>query len=94
MPDEQRERLEELEKSLEDSVRMFEVETSLERARLGREANRLELLDHTLRRRAKQMGVNLDGNVKNEDDSEYETDDEESSKKRGWFGMFGKKGDD
>ena len=85
VPDELRQRLEELEQSLEESLRKHEVATSLERARLGREANRLELFDHTLKRRAKKLGVDVDDDS---DEEQTEQAQEESApKKRGWFGF-------
>lgn len=102
VPEDLRPRLEELERSLEESLRMHEVATSLERARLGREANRLELLDLQLRRRAAKLGVEIDGAT--DDDSSAEADSESTinadesetaprRKKRRWP-FFGRKRND
>ena len=62
VPDELRTRLEEYEARLEESLRRAEIETSMERARLGREANRLELWEEQLNKKAAQLGMS-----KNED---------------------------
>ncbi|MFQ5733252.1 MAG: hypothetical protein ACE5KM_15025 [Planctomycetaceae bacterium] len=94
VPDELRARLEESATALEESLRLHEVATSLERARLGREANRLESLDHQLRRRARNLGVDLDGDGDgNEESPEDDPADEDTRNTRGWFG-FGKKSAD
>lgn len=89
VPDELRGRLEEHERHLQESLRLAEVETSLERARLGREAMRLEHLSHQLRKKAVQLGV-ADDEADEAAETELEADQETTKKNGRWFRMFGK----
>lgn len=63
VPDELRARLEELEKRLQDAHRIAEVENSLERARLAREAARLEVLEQQMQKKMRQLGIDDDPEV-------------------------------
>jgi hypothetical protein len=88
VPDEFRSRLEEHERRLQESLRLAEVETSLERARLAREAMRLEHLGDQLRKKALQLGVADDDPANQEPD--YDGDPESAKKNGRWFRLFGK----
>ena len=87
VPDELRSRLEELETSLQESLRKAEVETSLERARLGREAARLESVSNQLRKQAVQLGLDDSEDGENRNENRNEETDTKNSR---WFRMFGK----
>lgn len=60
-PEELQTRLQGLEERLEELLRLAEVELALERARLGREANRQEQLELQIKREMKKLGMS-DGN--------------------------------
>jgi len=77
-------KLQEVETQLEERLRLAEVESSLERARLGREEARLRMLEERACRQLKKMGVNL-----NEDNEEEEDEEEEKSGR--WMRMLGLK---
>lgn len=80
VPDELRERLMALERRLEESLRLAEVETSLERARLGREAIRLRLWEEQLQKEARRHTAAA-GPPKEADDTD--------PKSRRWLRMLG-----
>jgi hypothetical protein len=89
VPDELRGRLEEHEQKLQESLRLAEVETSVERARLGREAMRLEHLGNQIRKQAVQLGLSDDDSSESEEPGDEA--DQETAKKNGrWFRLFGK----
>jgi hypothetical protein len=89
VPDELRTRLEEHERKLQESLRMAEVETSLERARLAREAARLEILDEQLRKKAVQLGIAVE---EPDESAEHEVAAERATAKKNgrWSRLFGK----
>ena len=63
VPDELRERLEQLSRSLDERLRMAEVELSLERARLSREESRLRISEQLIekeKRRLAQQGAHIE----------------------------------
>jgi hypothetical protein len=84
VPDELRNRLEEYGLQLQDARKMAEVENSLERARLAREAARLELLEQQLQKKMKRLG--LVGGGPNDD---LTANDEPKKKKGGWRKLLG-----
>lgn len=93
VPEEAAERLHQYEKQLQELLRTAEVETSLERARLGREANRLALLEQMLEKRMQRLGISdADGDSPDDDFDEEAFEDEESprKKRRRLFGLFGR----
>lgn len=94
VPDELAERLKSYEKQLQELLRTAEVETSLERARLGRESNRLALLEQMLNKRMERLGLADDGKPNKprsngEAETQHTPDNDDSRKKRrGLFGLF------
>ncbi|MGH7127841.1 MAG: hypothetical protein ACREIV_04695, partial [Planctomycetaceae bacterium] len=80
VPDELRQRLEELEKQLNQKLRMAEVELSLERARLGREANKIRQKDEQIERQIKRQGF------RDADSSEDHPDKDKGGR---WLRMLG-----
>jgi len=89
VPDELRSRLEDYEQQLQQSLREAELETSLERARLGRGAQRLELLENQLRKRALQLGI-PEEDVGEESGDAGEEQEQTLQKNGRWFRLFGK----
>jgi len=86
-PEELKTRLQDLEAQLDRSLRMAEVEQSLERARLGREAIRIDQLEQHLEKEKKRL--NLGGAS---DDGNDESDD--TSKGSRWMRLLGKQAGD
>lgn len=72
LPDQVRERLEALEKRLEETLRLAEVELSLQRAKLAREEVRIRVIDEQLQKdikKARQDAGSSDGEGGKEDQS-------------------------
>jgi len=92
VPEELRCRLEKLEERLEETLRLAEVEHSLERARLGREQARLQEMDQQLQKEFKRVGL------KSEADQQEAGENEGDSNKSGissrWERLFGKRWED
>lgn len=75
--------VEELQKQLEESLRLSEVEFSVERARLGREASRLRQLDESIEKMMRERGLGAN-------DDDLDTDDEQQSGSgTRWLRMLG-----
>ena len=100
-PEELQTRLQGLEERLEELLRLAEVELALERARLGREANRQEQLELQIKREMKKLGMSegndadpqrdqaghsFDGKSMDADEME----DEEESQGNRWLRMLGR----
>ena len=87
-PDDLRRRLEELERMLHATLRHAEVDHSLERARLSREATRLEQLEDQIRREMKRLNMSEPG-----DDDDRADDPHQPAKgmNNRWQRLFGKK---
>lgn len=94
VPDELRSRLEEQEQQLQEALRIAEVENSLERARLGREATRLELLEQQLQKELKQFGLGADSSDSHHSQSTGETNEKEQRKQKRWQRLLGIKNKD
>lgn len=100
-PEELRSRLEGLEERLEELLRLAVVELALERARLGREANRQEQLELQIKRKMKQLemyeGDDADAES-NQAAQEFggqsmdnaESDEEDESQGNRWLRMLGR----
>jgi len=86
VPQELVESLKSYEHQLEETLRMAEVETSLERARLGREAAQLELQKQQLEREMKRLGMSSAGAQFSED---AEATGEAATPARKWWQIFG-----
>lgn len=67
-PEDLRERLESLEQRLEQALRMSEVELSLERAKLGREAMRLKHLEESTQKAMARLGMGATDHHDDDDD--------------------------
>jgi hypothetical protein len=80
-PEELRERLEGLESRLQETLRRAEIESSLERARLGRAAAELEQRSARIEKELRRLGV--------DDDSRAAHDEEEAEKGPRWMRMLG-----
>jgi hypothetical protein len=89
-PEELRRRLEELEKTLHATLRHAEVDHSLERARLGREAMRLEQLNEQVRREMKRLEMS-DEDGDDEAQSAREKPEIDRGANGRWQRLFGKK---
>ncbi|MCH7689185.1 MAG: hypothetical protein IH899_21345 [Planctomycetes bacterium] len=100
-PEELRSRLEGLEERLEELLRLAEVELALERARLGREANRQEQLEIQIKRKMKKLGMIIRNDADPESDQadlEFggqsmdidESDEEDASQGNRWLRMLGR----
>lgn len=84
-PDELRIRLESLERRLEQTLRLTEVELSLERAKLGREAVRLKQLEENATKAMDRLGLAMA-----EDEEEGDPDDRAAATADGrWMRMLG-----
>jgi len=89
VPDELRERLESLERRLDQAARMSEVELSIERAKLGREAARLKQLDEQTQKAAERVGLALaDAERAENEDDEPETSQRQADGR--WLRMLGR----
>lgn len=88
-PDDLRRRLEDLEKTLHATLRHAEIDHSLERARLAREATRLELLEEQVRREMKRL--NLSENGGEAETEEVGAEHHDSGMNTRWQRLFGKK---
>jgi hypothetical protein len=87
VPDELRNRLESLERRLDQAARMAEVELSIERAKLGREAARLKQLEEATQKAAERVGLAL-ADVER---AEAEDDEPETTQADGrWLRMLGR----
>lgn len=75
-------RLEEYEKQLEEMLRLAEVETSLERARLGREAADLEVQRHQIQSVMAHLETQAEAEAEAEDEDDGEEPQTGESKKR------------
>jgi hypothetical protein len=87
VPEELRSRLESLERRLDQAARMSEVELSIERAKLGRDAARLKQLEEQTQKAAERVGLAL------ADAERAESDDEPESTQRAdgrWLRMLGR----
>ena len=82
-----KERLEQLEETLNDNLVRAEIELSLERARLGRESIRIEQLELQIEKKMKRMGLTTE----DVGDSSQSNDEPEldSTKGRSWLKMLG-----
>lgn len=67
VPDDLRHRLEALERRLEQTQRLTEVELSLERAKLGREAVRLRQLEESTQKAMERVGLAMAGDDEDDD---------------------------
>lgn len=85
-PDDLRTALQELERRLDEALRLAEVELSLERARLGREGMRLRMLEEQLEKESKRRGA-----LGIEEGKKLKTanDDPEHVKSQRWLRMLG-----
>ncbi len=92
-PEELKQRLEHLEAQLNETLRMAEVDVSLERARLGREAIRLEQLELHVQRQAERAGISDFGEGEHEvvGDVDDRADEEETGIAGRWNRLFGKR---
>lgn len=87
-PEELKTELQQLADRFEEGLRFAEVQSSLERARLGREQSRLDAQQVQIERTAKRMGINLDG--QSDDASKLETSNsDESAQGSRWLRMLG-----
>ncbi|MCH8829299.1 MAG: hypothetical protein IID45_06950 [Planctomycetes bacterium] len=86
VPDELRARLNDYELELQETMKQAEVENSLERARLGREAARLELKEQQLQKKMRQMGIASDGTQESDSDDD---DIHRPRKSRKWLRLMG-----
>lgn len=86
-PDDLRAGIEELDKRLQESLRIAEVELSLERARLGREEMRLRILEEQLQKESKRRG----GPLASEELGKKlkSAEDPEQAKSQRWLRMLG-----
>lgn len=91
VPDELRANLEKLEKRLEDAHRIAEVEKSLERARLSREASRLGLLDQQIQTQLKKSGLDQKQDGKSKD--KQKPPENVKKRKGGWLRRRGNSDD-
>lgn len=82
-----KERLEQLEETLNDNLVRAEIELSLERARLGRESIRLEQLEVQIEKKMKRLGSS--GESLEEDSQDEEAEELESPRGRSWLKMLG-----
>jgi hypothetical protein len=85
VPEELTAQVQDLEAKLKETLRVAEVELSIERARLGREENRLTQLEHTVETKMRKLGLDVDG----EDDGSGDAGGSSESKHSRWFGMLG-----
>jgi hypothetical protein len=89
VPAELRERLESLERRLDQAARMSEVELSIERAKLGREAARLKQLEEQTQKAAARVGLAVaDAERAENDDDEPETTQRQADGR--WLRMLGR----
>lgn len=86
-PEDLRRRLEDLEKTLHATLRHAEIDHSLERARLSREATRLEHLEEQIRREMKRLNIS---ETQDGDDEEPSAQSDHGMNTR-WQRLFGKK---
>lgn len=87
LPEALRTRISELEARWESKYRQAELELSLERARLAREASQLHQQQEALQKQLKQHGLGLK-------DQAEGSDREDGTKSRRWFRFMGKAGDE
>jgi hypothetical protein len=87
VPDELRARLIDYERRLDEALRQAEVELSLERARLGREAARVRLLEHQVTTERKRYEIVADGESRPRPNVRAEADDDPKSSR--WLRMLG-----
>jgi len=85
VPEDILERLRGHESRLEETLRLAEVEFSLERARLGREAAHLEECGHEIKREMKRL--KLEEDEEGDEDHEQMSDDEPAAKGR-WLRLL------
>ena len=89
VPAELRTRLESLERRLDQAARMSEVELSIERAKLGREAARLKQLEEQTQKAAERVGLALaDAERAEKEDDETETTQQHADGR--WLRMLGR----
>jgi len=93
VPEELREALEELQERLQQTLRIAEVENSLERARLGREEARLKQLEEQIQKARKRLGL-ADGDEPTEQNDPSDDGDEAGSTGSRWARMLGRRGRD
>jgi hypothetical protein len=86
-PEDLRAALQELERRLDETLRVTEVELSLERARLGREEVRLRILEEQLQKEAKRRGSPLGSEELGRKLKSAE--DPENAKSQRWLRMLG-----
>jgi hypothetical protein len=100
-PEELQNRLQGLEERLEELLRQAEVELALERARLGREANRQDQLELQIKREMKKLGMSHEDDANPESDQADQTfdrqsmdademEDEDESQGNRWLRMLGR----
>jgi hypothetical protein len=92
VPEELRCRLEEIGERLEETLRLAEVEHSLERARLGREQARLQEMDQQLQKEFKRVGLKTEADQ--QEAGENEGDSNKSGISSRWERLFGKRWED
>ena len=87
VPDELRAQLEQYERRLEEALRQAEVELSMERARLGREASRIRGLEHQVATDRKRFELRVEDKTSNaRANGNSEPEDDKSSR---WLRMWG-----
>ena len=87
-PDELCQRIQELEQQLDDTLRVAEVELSLERARLGREAVKLQQLEEQVQKNMKLLGLDPENGDSSQIDNNSGGSNQNSGGKR-WRSMLG-----
>jgi hypothetical protein len=85
LPDQLRERLEALEKRLEETLRLAEVELSLQRAKLAREEVRIRVIDEQLQKDLKR--------ARDDASSSAESEDKGEAAGSRWKRMLGRRGE-
>jgi hypothetical protein len=85
LPEQLRDRLEALEKRLEETLRLAEVELSLQRAKLAREEVRIRVIDEQLQKDLKRARQDADSS------SDHDGGKEEQGSR--WKRMLGRRGD-
>jgi hypothetical protein len=90
VPEEMQTQLQELADRFEEGLRFAEVESSLERARLGREQARLDALQSQIDKAAKRLGIDLEGDSDETSAPEAKGNEEDAQGSR-WRRMLGVK---
>jgi hypothetical protein len=86
LPDQLRDRLEALEKRLQETLRLAEVELSLQRAKLAREEVRIRVIDEQLQKDLKRARQDANSSA----DSDSSKDEQSGSR---WKRMLGRRGE-